>query len=494
MDYKEKYENALERARELKNKLEKNCSLATPTGIESIFPELASEDDKIRNEILSVIRQFDNDSFLCGKNYDYKKWIAWLEKQDPKKIEKELEKAYKCADEVQYRNGYEDAKRELEKQGEPQSYRSNADTMRKNLIKAFKTVGTNNWGWCGLYVKDILHFLESKDAIELENRGEQNTAEFDDTNAKRMFIKALERVEEQNAKGYKLTDCDKNSWWEDFKNYTSCTIKQKPIDKIEPKFHVGDWVVHDMSDGRVTPPFQIIEMTNKSYVLDNGECFYFSDAEEIYRNWTIEDAKDGDVLTIGNEYFLFKAKKDNTSPVVYISHCFADSAGAFRVTNGRDCGEFLSIEHGIKACPATQEQRDLLFQKMKEAGYEWDSNKKELRKIDDYCKENCKGFQEIGKCYVDGECKAKREAEQKPAWSDDDEKMMQFILKYVNASASNFDYQNIQIWFRNIKKRVQSHWKPTEKQMNLLGEVQQALLGKDCHNRFVNFMYDLKKL
>ena len=31
--------------------------------------------------------------------------------------------------------------------------------------------------------------------------------------------------------------------------------------------------------------------------------------------------------------------------------------------------------------PATKEQRDLLFQKMKEAGYEWDAEKKELRKI-----------------------------------------------------------------------------------------------------------------
>ena len=41
-----------------------------------------------------------------------------------------------------------------------------------------------------------------------------------------MFIKALERVEEQNKKGYKLTDCDKNSWWEDFKAYTSCIIEQ----------------------------------------------------------------------------------------------------------------------------------------------------------------------------------------------------------------------------------------------------------------------------
>ena len=37
-------------------------------------------------------------------------------------------------------------------------------------------------------------------------------------------------------------------------------------------------------------------------------------------------------------------------------------------------------------------------------------------------------------------------------------------------------------------------WKPSDKQMELLREVQQALLGKDCHNRFVDFMYELKRL
>ena len=31
--------------------------------------------------------------------------------------------------------------------------------------------------------------------------------------------------------------------------------------------------------------------------------------------------------------------------------------------------------------PATKEQRDLLFAKMQEAGYEWDDGKKELKKI-----------------------------------------------------------------------------------------------------------------
>ena len=32
--------------------------------------------------------------------------------------------------------------------------------------------------------------------------------------------------------------------------------------------------------------------------------------------------------------------------------------------------------------PATKEQCDLLFAKMKEAGYEWDNDKKELMKKD----------------------------------------------------------------------------------------------------------------
>lgn len=121
------------------------------------------------------------------------------------------------------------------------------------------------------------------------------------------------------------------------------------------------------------------------YELENIDGDKFSipfTSDYNLRNWTMQDAKDGNVLAIGDEYFLFKNKKNNTSPVVYISHCFCDSAGAFRVTNGRVGGEFLSIENGIKACPATKEQRDILFAKMKEHGYEWDADKKELKKIE----------------------------------------------------------------------------------------------------------------
>lgn len=128
----------------------------------------------------------------------------------------------------------------------------------------------------------------------------------------------------------------------------------------------------------------------------------------------------------------------------------------------------------------------------------WLEKQGEQNSADSYCKDNCKGFQETGKCYADGECKAKRDAKQNPAWSEEDEKMMQCIHKYVKASASNFDYENIQIWFRNIKNRVQHHWKPTVDQMQSLYSVVITYSKKDDYKLTydsLNSLYDdLKKL
>lgn len=109
------------------------------------------------------------------------------------------------------------------------------------------------------YFKDLAPFdkadelydkygFSHKDAIAwLEKQGEQKLLYVND-NAKEMFINALERVEEQNKKGYKLTDCDKNSWWEDFKAYTSCIIEQKPASwskEDEKQARQIERIVHD---------------------------------------------------------------------------------------------------------------------------------------------------------------------------------------------------------------------------------------------------------
>lgn len=94
MDYEQKYKEALERARELKNKLEKSCSLATPTGIESIFPELAeSEDERIRKEVEKAAKDWYKENYE-GENPQGKALmisayidgaIAWLKKQGEQK-------------------------------------------------------------------------------------------------------------------------------------------------------------------------------------------------------------------------------------------------------------------------------------------------------------------------------------------------------------------------------------------------------------------------
>ena len=83
-------------------------------------------------------------------------------------------------------------------------------------------------------------------------------------------------------------------------------------------------------------------------------------------------------------------------------------------------------------------------------------------------------------------------------WSEEDE---QYLLVCKNALAKyqttdKWDAGIISHWLEDRLKSLKERytWKPSDEQMELLREVQQALLGKDCHNRFVNFMCDLKKL
>ena len=106
---------------------------------------------------------------------------------------------------------------------------------------------------------------------------------------------------------------------------------------------------------------------------------------KLIRPWSIADAKDGDALVSGGFIFIFKNIDDGNGVHYYCAYeigsheeyeqfhiaCFNSLMG--RVGN--------SYTHYT---PATKEQRDLLFQKMKEAGYTWDEKKKELRKFQHY--------------------------------------------------------------------------------------------------------------
>lgn len=100
--------------------------------------------------------------------------------------------------------------------------------------------------------------------------------------------------------------------------------------------------------------------------------------EESCHLWTIQDAKEGDVLVTrlspeGDWIGMYKQSTGDT----FKTHCYLSAVGEF-VINPNRCKN-----HGTYGLhPATKEQCDLLFQKIKEAGYEWDGEKKELKKIE----------------------------------------------------------------------------------------------------------------
>ena len=89
-----------------------------------------------------------------------------------------------------------------------------------------------------------------------------------------------------------------------------------------------------------------------------------------------------------------------------------------------------------------------------------------------------------------------KQGEQNPAeWSEEDEQRLNTCLYILQPKTfvGNTETTNTK-WLKSLKDRVRPHWKPSDEQMKLLSEVQSALLGKDCHNRFTCFMWELKKL
>ena len=157
------------------------------------------------------------------------------------------------------------------------------------------------------------------------------------------------------------------------------------IDGVEydltPKalFKKGDWITNGkLLVGQVTS----FDGEYYHYIQEGIEQpLHISNAYN-WHLWTIEDAKDGDVLVCESGWTcIFKTLVNDET---FSSYCFMDDTKWFCET-GSECHtlkeEFVKAYNG-KIHPATKEQRDLLFQKMKEAGYEWDAEKKELNKIE----------------------------------------------------------------------------------------------------------------
>ncbi len=208
-------------------------------------------------------------------------------------------------------------------------------------------------------------------------------------------------------------------------------IQQKDFaPKVEPKFKVGDYIKHN----KANIIRKVVSVNSGSYYVENIETnggIELFNAEQNFHLWTIQDAKEGDVLVVppvkGSEHseqiFIFKEIKDREyvkNAVEYYCRCMDNKFAA------NECGFMGQSDDYLT--PATKEQRDLLFQKMKEAGYEWDYNKKGLRKIE----------------------------KQKPIeWNEEDEEMLQALVSGFGCYTyfSGIQSEDIVNWLKSLKQR-----------------------------------------
>ena len=197
----------------------------------------------------------------------------------------------------------------------------------------------------------------------------------------------------------------------------SCTGKYFEPTKDE------DWIVCEY-DNVIGKPMQYKEFKKKvnQKFIENLKA---KGLTPKLRLWNLQDTKDGDVLYAKGSYFkeyLFMFSSFTEDNVIS-THFGYD---VFHGTFDKMLTRFGREEDFISVAPATKEQCGLLFKKMKEAGYELDAEKKELKKI-----------------------------EPNP-WSEEDElrfKQIDFLIR--NSYSVKDYYKTLSDWFKSLKDRVQ---------------------------------------
>lgn len=286
----------------------------------------------------------------------------------------------------------------------PEIRESEDEKIRKAIIEFFE-LQDDNTTYSLVPKKDILAWLEKQAEVESDN---------DDIEAEEKGIREAFN---------KIWDEKQGEW--------------KPTDMVEPKFKVGDWIIH--KDNK-NIPIKIIEKIGMYYrtvdTVNYHHNMYIDYVNENYRLWTVQDAKEGDVLEFG----------DHGRLVVGIVSYVNKTTGKVDVNcllenNNFKVGNYYNLDT-IKPHPATKEQRDLLFTKMKEAGYEWDSEKKEVKLL----------------ITNGGDFFESENREQKPAWSEDNEKLTNVNHEYFSELLENNNSDNIDDYAYQVAYCMSHDW------------------------------------
>ena len=419
--------------------------------LEFLIPELKeSDDERIRKSIIDLVEKQMPKS-------ENKKWmIAWLEKQGEQKPQGKL------ALEV-----WKDMRLEVYQQASGNRHEPN---YSDDSTKMFSLTD----------IDEIIEKVAEKQCEQKNTNKIKPRFKVGDTIRPKgsMAEYTIESIygECYHGKGWRLTiGCD-----EDYE-----LVEQKPTDKVEPKFKVGDWIVEYNNVNTINQVIKVEQIDDEyfGYTLDD-KSYFGGSWESSYRLWTIKDAKDGDVLYECNEKKPFIFKELKTKHIGDIASYCDIFNGVFNPNE--DNWTTLDI------VPATKEQCDLLFSKMKEAGYEWDAEKKELKKIEQKSKEKTKFYnsmddliadaliEEIENSELDDRGKHNRivwikSHRQKPTWSEEDEEKQIDTIKYLEIFDAQGIHGNVALpcinWLKSLKERYT--WKPSDEQMEALLKLEE---------------------
>lgn len=288
---------------------------------------------------------------------------------------------------------------------------------------------------------------------------------------------------------------------------------EKENSKFKPKFKVGDWV-RAISSGNI---FKILSVNDGLYRMlcyDGVEANYpIEEVEKDLAYWTIQDAEDGDVLAEHETIVLFKKIEGQNIRCYYTYHYLGFNPTFYVGT----------LQNKDPYYPATKEQRDLLLQKMKEVGYEWDAEKKELKMIEQKSAEWSEEDKEMLKDIISG-LKAQKSLtfahdnqgnaqmnaridwlqslpekfvlEPKQEWSEEDEETLNIIANHIRNDgrySSPILANKYADFILSIKPK--NKWKPSEEQMKWLKDVIETV-PMTCRQQLpLESLYnDLKKL
>lgn len=154
-------------------------------------------------------------------------------------------------------------------------------------------------------------------------------------------------------------------------------INEEKIDnanKVKSPFHEGDWIVSNNT--KIVFLVKYYSFYLNSYTFEDTNGYIYSHCipptEKDYHLWNIKDAKDGDVLQLGKVTAIFQNYISDKECRCYCSVF----EGEFRIPI-----HYNDIYGCHNAIPATKEQRDTLMKAMTDAGYTFDFEKKELKKV-----------------------------------------------------------------------------------------------------------------